>query len=43
MPETLEIPEGFSQIISKYYHDEDFYYVNFEDERLLDLRNWSLT
>jgi len=24
------------QIIKKYYHDEDFYYLNFEDERLLN-------
>jgi predicted AAA+ superfamily ATPase len=23
------------QIIKKYYHDKDFYYINFEDERLL--------
>jgi len=26
------------QIIKKYYHDEDFYYINFEDERLLDFK-----
>ncbi len=24
------------QIIQKYYHDADFYYINFEDERLLN-------
>lgn len=26
------------QIISKYYHDEDFYYINFEDERLFNFK-----
>jgi len=26
------------QIIKKYYHDKDFYYINFEDERLLDFK-----
>ncbi|MCL2287822.1 MAG: ATP-binding protein [Candidatus Bathyarchaeota archaeon] len=26
------------QIIKKYYHDENFYYINFEDERLLGFK-----
>ncbi|MCU0370190.1 MAG: ATP-binding protein [Bacteroidales bacterium] len=26
------------QIINKYYHDEDFYYLNFEDERFLGFK-----
>ena len=30
------------QLIKKHYHDEDFYYINFEDERLFNFPQMSL-